>query len=103
MGGKISGKSLLDLFVELVDTINGYFRQESKRTLDDSVIKPLHRIKNKMVFGIIAAVLLGVSAIFLSVALFLLLANAVGSYWLALMLIGAVLLVGGLVLIGKAR
>ncbi len=103
MEDKTTEKSLSDLIVELVNVVSKYLRQESKETLESSVIKPLNHMKDRMIFGIIAAFLIGLSAIFVSVAVFLLLVKVVGSYWLGLGIIGIILLVGGFVLIGKAR
>ncbi|HDP70299.1 MAG TPA: hypothetical protein ENN38_05790 [Actinobacteria bacterium] len=103
MKDKTTEKSLSDLIVELVNIVSKYLRQESKETLESSVIKPLNHMKDRMIFGIIAAFLIGLSVIFVSVSVFLLLVKAVGSYWLGLGTVGIILLVGGFVLLRKAR
>ncbi len=79
--------------------MRAYIRQETRRTVKDTIITPVDRLKNRAILAIIGAFAIGSGLIFFSVASFLLLAKILGSYWAAFGLVGLILLILGAIIL----
>jgi uncharacterized membrane protein len=92
------GKTIIDSILELFDLIMVYVRQQVKMIVEQNITGPIGTAARKAGFFILAFTLFSIASIFVAVGFFLLLASLIG-YILAYLLIGAVLIVGGIVLV----
>ncbi len=88
-------KSVSELTAELIDLTNGYVRQEINAIVAGSVIRPLKRLGRWLALVTVASTLFALASIFLAVGAFQLLATVVGATWIAYLIIGGILLLGG--------
>ncbi len=86
--------SIADLVADFVSLTRQYIEQETDAIFQRAVVKPARRLGFWIAFAIVAATLFALSAIFLSVGAFQLLATLVGAAWIAYLIIGALLLLG---------
>ncbi|MBE0447305.1 MAG: hypothetical protein IBX64_04260 [Actinobacteria bacterium] len=96
------GKSLIESILDLIDLISAYVSQQIKRTVDNSVAKPIGVAARKAAFLVLSFTLFSLAVIFIAVGLFLLLATLVG-YVLAYFIVGAILILGGFLLLRKTN
>ncbi len=92
-------KSATGLFVELVDLISRYLRQEVKSTIESLIVGPMKKIGFWVALTIVAATFFSLAIIFLAVGAFQLLATLVGATWIAYLIVGLILFLGGVVLL----
>jgi len=96
-------EAVIDSVADLLQTAVDWLRQEAAGVVQDKIVAPLQRLGLTLASAAAAAALLVLGLTFISVALFLLLAQWVG-YPGALLIIGAVLMLGSIVfLVIKVR
>ncbi len=98
--GEQEKKNIFDQFIDLAATVRAYLRQEARRTVKDTLISPVDKLKNRVILGIIGAFTIGFGSIFLSISSFLILANLLNSYWGAFGLVGLILVITGAIMLG---
>lgn len=92
MKRKSSQPSLAVLLAQLVELMKRYLKAHLSEFINNTVTVPLKKIARFLGFTIIFSSLMSLAFIFFTVALVLLLAKAVGSTWLALIIISLVLM-----------
>ncbi|HZD59341.1 MAG TPA: hypothetical protein VE439_02655 [Anaerolineae bacterium] len=90
------GRSLIESILNLIDLISIYVRQQTKRTVDQSITRPIGNAARSAAFLILSFSLFSIAAIFIAVGLFLLLAFLVG-YILAYFIVGVLLVLAGFI------
>lgn len=91
-------KTFIQLSTELLELGGTYLRQQLESIIETSVAKPLKRAGLTVAATILAAFVFGLAVIFIAVGLFLLLVKFVGAYWIAYLIIGASLLLIGILI-----
>ncbi|MDY0340932.1 MAG: hypothetical protein RBS17_06940 [Coriobacteriia bacterium] len=89
-------EAVIDSVADLLQTAVDWLRQEAAGVVQEKIVAPIQRLGLTLVSAAAAAALLTLGLTFIAVALFLLLANWV-SYPGALLIIGAVLMLGSIV------
>ncbi len=89
-------KSISELIGELLELASGYFRQETRSIVENSIARPLRKAGRWVALALVASTLFALAVIFLTVGAFQLLAELVGATWIAYLIIGGVLLVLGI-------
>ena len=102
--GTVNGfEAVIDSVADLLQTAVDWLRQEAAGVVQDKIVAPIQRLGLTLASAAAAAALLTLGLTFIAVALFLLLAEWVG-YPGALLIIGAVLMLGSIVfLVIKVR
>lgn len=100
----VSGfEAVIDSVADLLQTSVDWLRQEAAGVVQEKIVAPIQRLGLTLASAAAAASLLVLGLTFIAVALFLLLANWVG-YPVALLIIGAGLMLGSIVfLVIKVR
>ncbi|MCK8115228.1 phage holin family protein [Anaerosoma tenue] len=102
-GGMTGFEAVIDAVADLLQTAVDWLRQEAAGLVQDKIVAPVQRLGLTLASASAAAALLALGLTFISVALFLLLAQWVG-YPGALLIIGGVLVLGSAVfLVIKVR
>jgi len=102
-GGMTGFEAVIDAVADLLQTAVDWLRQEAAALVQDKIVAPVQRLGLTLASASAAAALLALGLTFISVALFLLLAQWVG-YPGALLIIGGVLVLGSAVfLVIKVR
>lgn len=96
--GQQRRKSLPEMIKELLDLINTYAREQIRDIVENSATGPLKRAGKAAAMGIVAAFVFGTAAIFLAVALFLLLLEFIKA-WAAVGLVGVILVIAGMFIV----
>lgn len=94
------------MFIELVQLVNRFLRQQLQETIDQSVARPIRNAGRSAALAILAAGITVLAIIFLAVGLFQLLASMVGAAWIAYLIVGGTLALVAAVLMlvrGRAR
>ncbi|NCO65616.1 MAG: hypothetical protein COW32_07650 [Candidatus Aquicultor secundus] len=92
------GKTIIDAILELFDLVMAYVRQQITMIVKQNITGPIGTAARKAAFFILAFTFFSIASIFVAVGFFLLLASLIG-YILAYLSIGAVLIIGGIVLV----
>jgi uncharacterized membrane protein len=92
MKPKSSQPSLAVLLTQLVELIKRYLKAQLSEFINETVAAPVKKIARFLGFTIIFSSLMALAFVFFTIALVLLLAKAVGSTWLALIIISLVLM-----------
>ncbi|MHB8840810.1 MAG: phage holin family protein [Candidatus Aquicultor sp.] len=92
------GKTIIDAVLELFDLVMTYARQQITMIVEQNITRPIGTAARKAAFFILAFTFFSIASIFVAVGFFLLLASLIG-YILAYLSIGAVLILGGIVLV----
>ncbi len=96
-------EAVIDAVADLLQTAVDWLRQEAASVVQEKIVAPIQRLGLTLASASAAAALLVLGLTFIAVALFLLLAEWVG-YPGALLIIGAVLMLGSIVfLVIKVR
>lgn len=95
-GPKSGIENIIDSVADLLQTFVDWLRQEAAAVVREKVVLPIQRLGLTLASASAAGCLLVVGLIFVAVALFLLLAQAVG-YPVALLIIGGVYIIGAAV------
>ncbi|KKL20654.1 hypothetical protein LCGC14_2453290 [marine sediment metagenome] len=74
-------------------------RQEIKSAIESLIVGPAKKVGFWMALTIVAATFFSLAIIFLAVGAFQLLATLVGAAWIAYLIIGSILFVGGVILL----
>lgn len=89
------GKSVSELTAELLDLTSAYARQEIKATIESGVVRPLRKLGRWLALATVASTLFALASIFIAIGAFQLLATLVGATWIAYLIIGGLLFLGG--------
>lgn len=93
-----SGKTIMDAVFELFDLVMVYVRQQVKLIVEQNITRPITIASRKAAFFLLAFTFFSIASLFVAVGFFLLLASLIG-YILAYLSIGAILILGGILLI----
>ena len=102
-GPKTGIESIIDAVADLLQTMVDWLRQEAAAVVREKIVLPLQRLGLTLASGMAAAALLVVGLIFIAVALYLLLAEAVGHPFALLIIGGAYVLASAVFLVIKVR
>lgn len=89
-------KSIATLIMELLELLSAYVRQELRAAVDSGLVRPLRNVGRWLALVTVASTLFALSCIFLAVGAFQLLARLVGAPWIAYLIVGGVLFIGGI-------
>ncbi len=90
-------KSVSTLVAELLELSSGFLRQELRATINLAVVRPLKSVGKWLALAVAASTLFSLALIFLAIGAFQLLAELLGATWIAYLIIGAGLLLIGVI------
>jgi len=102
-GPKTGIESIIDAVADLLQTMVDWLRQEAAAIVREKIVLPLQKLGLTLASGMAAAALLVVGLIFIAVALYLFLAQAVGHPFALLIIGGAYVLASAVFLVIKVR
>lgn len=102
-GPKTGIENIIDAVADLLQTLVDWLRQEAASIVREKIVLPIQKLGLTLASATAAAMLLVVGLIFIAVALYLLLAEAVGHPFALLIIGGVYVLASGVFLFFKAR
>lgn len=96
-------ENIVDAVADLLQTLVDWLRQEAAAMVREKIVLPLQKLGLTLASGMAAAALLVVGLIFIAVALYLLLAQAVGHPFALLIIGGTYVLASAVFLFLKVR
>ncbi len=92
-------KAATGLLIELIDLVKRYLSQEIKSAVESLIVGPVKKVGFWSALTLVAATFFSLAILFLAVGAFQLLATLVGATWIAYLIIGALLFVGGVIVL----